>query len=159
MSRSVDLTPEAIEAGFETRGFICTGEVATTLYLSEALGKPVLLEGPPGVGKTESAKLWAAFHESDLVRLQCYEGLDEAKALYEWSYGKQMLYAQLLRDKTADVLAKAPDLGDGHLIVGQDLEEERLELLVGLIDLVDQQHHPPRGDDRAQQWTLQQILA
>ena len=113
MSRSVDLTPEAIEAGFETRGFICTGEVATTLYLSEALGKPVLLEGPPGVGKTEIAKLWAAFHESDLVRLQCYEGLDEAKALYEWSYGKQMLYAQLLRDKTSDLLAGAADIRGG----------------------------------------------
>src|SRR5262245_10844308 len=113
MSRSEPFTPESIEAGFEKHGFICTGEVATTLYLSDTLGKPVLLEGPPGVGKTEIAKLWASFHGADLVRLQCYEGLDEAKALYEWSYGKQMLYAQLLRDKTSDLLAGAADLRGG----------------------------------------------
>jgi MoxR-like ATPase len=104
-------TPEAIEAAFRERGFVTTGEVATTLYLSEALGKPVLLEGPAGVGKTEIGKLWADIHGAELVRLQCYEGLDEAKALYEWSYGKQMLYAQLLREKTAELLADAPDLG------------------------------------------------
>jgi MoxR-like ATPase len=110
-------TPEEIEAGFGERGFVCTGEVATTLFLSEALGKPVLLEGPPGVGKTEIAKLWARFHDAELVRLQCYEGLDEAKALYEWSYGKQMLYAQLLRDKTSDLLAGAPDLPSAMAIL------------------------------------------
>ena len=81
-----------------------------SLFLAEQLQKPLLLEGPPGVGKTEIAKLWARFNASELVRLQCYEGLDEAKALYEWSYGKQMLYAQLLRDKTGQVLAGAADL-------------------------------------------------
>lgn len=110
MSPSQPITPEAIEAGFAARGFICTGEVATTLYLGESLGKPLLLEGPPGVGKTEIAKIWAQFHGTPLIRLQCYEGLDEAKALYEWSYGKQMLYAQLLREKTGELLATAPDL-------------------------------------------------
>ena len=94
------LTVEAIEEGFARSGFVCTGEVATTLLLSEVLQKPLLLEGPPGVGKTEVAKLWAELHGTPLVRLQCYEGLDEARALYEWSYGKQMLYAQLLRDRT-----------------------------------------------------------
>jgi MoxR-like ATPase len=104
------ITPESIEAGFGEHGFVTTGEVATTLYLAEQLGKPLLLEGPPGVGKTEIGKLWARFHAAELIRLQCYEGLDEAKALYEWSYGKQMLYAQLLREKTADLVADAPDL-------------------------------------------------
>jgi len=104
------LTPEGIESAFAERGFVCTGEVATTLYLAEVLGKPVLLEGPPGVGKTEIAKLSAELHEAQLVRLQCYEGLDEAKALYEWSYGKQMLYVQLLREKTAELLAPSADL-------------------------------------------------
>ncbi len=103
-------TPEQIEAGFAERGFICTGEVATTLYLADVLGKPVLLEGPPGVGKTEIAKLCADLHGAELVRLQCYEGLDESKALYEWSYGKQMLYVQLLREKTGELLARAADL-------------------------------------------------
>ena len=110
MSKASHPTPEAIEAGFAERGFICTGEVATTLYLADVLAKPVLLEGPPGVGKTEIAKLSAAFHGAELVRLQCYEGLDEAKALYEWSYGKQMLYVQLLRDKTGELLPATADL-------------------------------------------------
>jgi len=103
-------SPERIEAAFRERGFVCTGEVATTLFLAEELGKPLLLEGPPGVGKTEIGKLWASYHAAELVRLQCYEGLDEAKALYEWSYGKQMLYAQLLREKTGELLAGEPDL-------------------------------------------------
>ena len=110
MSTPAALTPEAIESAFAERGFVCTGEVATTLYLADVLGKPVLLEGPPGVGKTEIAKLSAAIHDAELVRLQCYEGLDEAKALYEWSYGKQMLYVQLLREKTAELLAPSADL-------------------------------------------------
>jgi MoxR-like ATPase len=104
------ITPDRIETAFREHGFVATGEVATTLFLTEQLGKPVLLEGPPGVGKTEIGKLWARYHEAELIRLQCYEGLDEAKALYEWSYGKQMLYAQLLREKTGEMLADAPDL-------------------------------------------------
>ena len=107
------LTVEAIEEGFARAGFVCTGEVATTLLLSEVLQKPLLLEGPPGVGKTEIAKLWAQLHGTELVRLQCYEGLDEARALYEWSYGKQMLYAQLLRDRTGELLAGSSDLRAG----------------------------------------------
>jgi MoxR-like ATPase len=104
------MTAASITDRFAASGFVCSAEVATSLFLAESLAKPILLEGPPGVGKTEIAKLWAAYHDSELIRLQCYEGLDEAKALYEWSYGKQMLYAQLLRDKTSEVLAGAPDL-------------------------------------------------
>jgi MoxR-like ATPase len=110
MTRLRTLSPERIEEAFGERGFVATGELSTTLFLAERLGKPLLLEGPPGVGKTEIGKLWAELHQAELVRLQCYEGLDEAKALYEWSYGKQMLYAQLLREKTAQLLADAPDL-------------------------------------------------
>ena len=110
MHDAAAVTPERIEAGFRERGFVCTGEVATTLFLVEQLGKPLLLEGPPGVGKTEIGKLWAVFHQAELIRLQCYEGLDEAKALYEWAYGKQMLYTQLLREKTGDLLADTRDL-------------------------------------------------
>ncbi len=103
-------SPESIETALRSHGFVATGEVATALFLAEQLGKPLLIEGPPGVGKTELGKLWALCHDAELIRLQCYEGLDEAKALYEWSYGKQMLYAQLLREKTGDLLAGAPDL-------------------------------------------------
>ncbi len=104
------IDPEEVAREFERSGFICSFEVATALFLSDTLKKPLLLEGPPGVGKTEIAKLWAGFHEASLIRLQCYEGLDEAKALYEWSYGKQMLYAQLLREKVGDLLADTGDL-------------------------------------------------
>jgi len=109
-------------ARFAESGFVAAPEVATSLFLAENLGKPLLLEGPPGVGKTEIAKLWAAFHDAELIRLQCYEGLDEAKALYEWSYGKQMLYAQLLRDKTSEVLARAPDLGAALAILRDEAD-------------------------------------
>jgi MoxR-like ATPase len=123
MSKLRETTPEAIESAFRERGFVCTGEVSTTLFLAETLGKPLLLEGPPGVGKTEIAKLWAEYHGSELIRLQCYEGLDEAKALYEWSYGKQMLYAQLLRDKTGELLAGAADLRAAMAVLRGEADE------------------------------------
>jgi MoxR-like ATPase len=104
------VTPESIQEAFDSDGFVCSPEVAVSLFLAESLGKPLLLEGPPGVGKTEIGKLWARFHDAPLIRLQCYEGLDESKALYEWSYGKQMLYAQLVREKVSDLLRDAGDL-------------------------------------------------
>lgn len=90
--------------------YIASDEIATVLYLAEKLGKPVLAEGPAGVGKTELAKAWAAAAGRELIRLQCYEGLDETKALYEWEYAKQMLYTQLLRDKLSEFLSGATSL-------------------------------------------------
>ncbi|MGF1526092.1 MAG: AAA family ATPase [Candidatus Competibacterales bacterium] len=103
-------TPQGIAAAFLTRDFIAGDDLATALFLAATLERPLLLEGPPGVGKTEVAKLWAEVRGTALLRLQCYEGLDEAKALYEWSYGKQMLYAQLLRDKATELTGDAPTL-------------------------------------------------
>jgi len=85
--------------------YIPSDEIATVLFLAGRMGKPVLVEGPAGVGKTELGKAWAAITEHELIRLQCYEGLDEAHALYEWEYAKQMLYTQLLRDKLNDTLS------------------------------------------------------
>ncbi len=90
--------------------YIATDEIATVLFLAERLNKPVLAEGPAGVGKTELAKAWAGATGRELIRLQCYEGLDETKALYEWEYAKQMLYTQLLRDKLSQLLSEAETL-------------------------------------------------
>ncbi len=99
-----------IQTELGKQGYIASDEIATVLYLGERLNKPVLAEGPAGVGKTELAKVWAAATGRELIRLQCYEGLDETKALYEWEYAKQMLYTQLLRDKLRDTLTDAQTL-------------------------------------------------
>ena len=90
--------------------YIPTDEIATVMYLAAKLQKPLLTEGPAGVGKTELAKAWAGATGKRLIRLQCYEGLDESKALYEWEYAKQMLYTQLLRDKLSELLSAAESL-------------------------------------------------
>jgi MoxR-like ATPase len=97
---------------FAAEGYVLGLTAARTLQLADVLQKPVLVEGPPGVGKTELARLWARHHEAPLIRLQCYEGLDEARALYEWSYGKQVLYSQLLRDKVKEFTAGSRSLDD-----------------------------------------------
>jgi MoxR-like ATPase len=90
--------------------YISTDDISTVMYLADKLEKPILTEGPAGVGKTELAKAWSKATGRPLIRLQCYEGLDEGKALYEWEYAKQMLYTQLLRDKLSQLLADAPTL-------------------------------------------------
>lgn len=90
--------------------YIATDEISTVMFLSTQLGKPLLAEGPAGVGKTELAKAYAKAAGMPLIRLQCYEGLDESKALYEWEYAKQMLYTQLLRDKLSELLSSAGSL-------------------------------------------------
>ncbi len=103
---------DEVKTALAKEQYIASNEIATVLFLATKLGKPVLAEGPAGVGKTELGKAWAAAAGQELIRLQCYEGLDETKALYEWEYAKQMLYTQLLRDKLSDVLAGSRTLGE-----------------------------------------------
>ncbi len=90
--------------------YISSDEISTVMYLANKLGKPLLAEGPAGVGKTELSKAWSKATGKPLIRLQCYEGLDENKALYEWEYAKQMLYTQLLRDKLSQFLSETDTL-------------------------------------------------
>jgi len=99
-----------LKDALKSQQYIASDEIVTVLFLADKLGKPVLAEGPAGVGKTELGKAWAGAACRPLIRLQCYEGLDETKALYEWEYAKQMLYTQLLRDKLADVMSDAQTL-------------------------------------------------
>ena len=100
----------AVEAGLAAQGYIASRQIATAVYLSQAIDKPILVEGPAGVGKTELAKAIAAWRGLKMIRLQCYEGLDEARAMYEWKYAKQLLYTQILKDKLGEVLGGAQTL-------------------------------------------------
>src|SRR6185437_13248077 len=90
--------------------YVADRRIATAVFLADRMEKPILVEGPAGVGKTELAKVLASALGSELIRLQCYEGLDEAKALYEWEYPKQLLYTQILRDKLGEVMQGATTL-------------------------------------------------
>src|SRR5262249_54195645 len=108
MLKSID----DVIARFGRENYICSRAIATVVYLSVHLKKPILVEGPAGVGKTELAKVLAAALGHRLLRLQCYEGLDEAKALYEWEYAKQLLYTQILKDKIGETLRGAATLKD-----------------------------------------------
>jgi MoxR-like ATPase len=95
---------ENVISKFSEQRYICNQRIATVVYLATHLRKPILVEGPAGVGKTELAKVISGATGCHLVRLQCYEGLDEAKALYEWEYAKQLLYTQILKDKIGEVI-------------------------------------------------------
>jgi MoxR-like ATPase len=101
---------EDVREKLARQSYVSDKRLATVVFLATRLNKPVLVEGPAGVGKTELAKAVAGAMETELIRLQCYEGLDEAKALYEWEYGKQMLYTQVLREKIGEVLQPTKDL-------------------------------------------------
>ncbi|HXK21686.1 MAG TPA: MoxR family ATPase, partial [Myxococcota bacterium] len=100
--------------------YIADKNIATVVYLADKLQKPVLVEGPAGVGKTELAKVVAHATGRRLIRLQCYEGLDEAKALYEWEYSKQLLYTQILKEKFTEKMAGSSTLRDAAEKVGEE---------------------------------------
>jgi MoxR-like ATPase len=101
-----------VQERLEMAGYIPSKEIATVVFLAAATQKPVLVEGPAGVGKTELAKAIARSLDRELIRLQCYEGLDEAKALYEWEYAKQLLYTQMVKDRINDIIAHTATLAE-----------------------------------------------
>src|SRR5260370_17920320 len=101
---SVDDVAERLRA----LSYICDRRTATVLFLAERMEKPVLVEGPAGVGKTELGKVLAPPPSSELIRLQCYEGLDQAQALYPREYPNQLLYTQILPDNSGDIIHPPP---------------------------------------------------
>jgi MoxR-like ATPase len=103
----------------ELTGYLPSPEIATSVFLADRLQKPLLVEGPAGVGKTELAKALSQATGRTFIRLQCYEGLDEAKALYEWEYAKQLLYTQLLKDKIGELMTGAATLSEAAERVSQ----------------------------------------
>ena len=153
LAESVD----SLKDSFEDHRYICSNQIATAVYLAYHLRKPVLIEGPPGVGKTELAKTTADMFALPLIRLQCYEGLDEAKAIYEWKYGKQLLYTQVLKETLDEVLQGATGFREsvnrlhefGDIFFSEEFMEPRplLKALqeedgcVLLIDEVDKSDH------------------
>lgn len=133
---------EDLRRALEAEGYICDGELVTTVYLAIKLGKPLLVAGAPGVGKTELAKALSRAFSTELIRLQCYEGLDETKALYEWNYQKQLLRIQLAREKAED-LAEADLFALDYLLERPILRairaEKRVVLLIDEVDKTDEE--------------------
>jgi MoxR-like ATPase len=111
---------EKVRQSLADQGYICDQKIATVVFLAQKLEKPVLVEGPAGVGKTELAKVVAGATNRNLIRLQCYEGLDEAKALYEWEYSKQLLYTQILKEKFTAVMSGASTIREAAERVGRE---------------------------------------
>lgn len=140
-----------IQQALAEQRYICTQRVAVTVYLAQQLKKPILVEGPPGVGKTELAKSCANVFSLPLIRLQCYEGLDETRALYEWKYGKQLLYTQMMKESVQELLQGATNFSDsikrlhevGDIFFSQDFLEPRpllqaLQMEQGCVLLIDE---------------------
>src|SRR5438309_3838651 len=138
--------PESVEAvreGLRSVGYLPGESTALVAYLATKLGKPVLVEGPAGVGKTELAKALARYLERELVRLQCYEGLDEAKALYEWNYRKQLLRIQTEASGTGWEAVQDDIFGEEFLLARPLMtaiaSERPVVLLIDEIDKTDQE--------------------
>ena len=133
------MTLEEFEKALEAAGYITEREdrIAVTAFLAVQLGKPLLVTGPPGVGKTEIAKVLSQVFKAELVRLQCYEGLDETRALYEWNYQRQLLKIQMQRESL-----KEEDLFSGEYLLPRPLlralmNKEQTVLLIDEIDKTD----------------------
>jgi MoxR-like ATPase len=120
MPQTLD-TIDAVQAAFAGRGYVADRDLATSVFLSLALERPLLLEGEAGVGKTEVARTLAAALDTDLIRLQCYEGIDVATAVYEWDYPRQMLEIRLLEARGEGERAAARDVFSEHFLLRRPL--------------------------------------
>jgi MoxR-like ATPase len=143
MSAALPTSVDDVSAGLRAAGYLPGESTALVSYLAARLGKPVLVEGPAGVGKTELAKALSRYLDRRLVRLQCYEGLDEAKALYEWNYRKQLLRIQTEADGTGWDAVQDDIFGEDFLLSRPLLQaiaaEEPVVLLIDEIDKTDQE--------------------
>jgi MoxR-like ATPase len=143
VSADVPTSPEEVASGLRDAGYLPGDSTALVSYLATRLGKPVLVEGPAGVGKTELAKALARYLDRRLVRLQCYEGLDEAKALYEWNYRKQLLRIQAEAAGTGWDAVQDDIFGEEFLLPRPLLQaigaEQPVVLLIDEIDKTDQE--------------------
>lgn len=141
MRNEVDL--DFLRNAFETENYICESDLLVTVSLALKLGRPLLVEGAPGVGKTEIAKVLGRVLNTELIRLQCYEGLDESKALFEWNYQGQLLKIQMLKD-SKDPLIREEDLFSSQYLLARPLlraiqAEQQVVLLIDEIDKTDEE--------------------
>jgi MoxR-like ATPase len=143
MSAVVPASAEDLATGLRAAGYLPGESTALVAYLAARLGKPVLVEGPAGVGKTELAKAMATYLGRELVRLQCYEGLDEAKALYEWNYRKQLLRIQVEASDAGWDAVQDDIFGEEFLLTRPLMQaiasEAPVVLLIDEIDKTDQE--------------------
>ncbi len=141
--KSANITIEEIAKGFKEEKYIADKEILTTVYLAIKLKKPLLLEGDAGVGKTEISKVLAAMFDTELIRLQCYEGLDENKALYEWNYQRQLLKIQMKQDKIEEDALEHDLFSEEYLLERPLLKAIRADkapvLLIDEVDKTDEE--------------------
>lgn len=137
-------SPESVRAGLTRQGYLASGRVATTLFLARYLKKPVLVEGPAGVGKTGLAVALAGALGAELYRLQCYPGLDESRALFEWNYQKQLLYLQTCRSGDGNWGEAREELFTSEFLLARPvlkafLDERQAVLLIDEVDKSDEE--------------------